>query len=521
MSKTTKNIAVVGAGYWGKNLVRVLNDLDVLCCVCDTDTSKIKDLTEKYSSIDITGSFDDVLNNPAIEAVVIAAPAIHHYWMAKKAFQSGKHVFVEKPLAFTVEEGKELVALSRETGRVLMVGHILQYHPAIKKLKELLDSGELGNIEYIYSNRLNIGKIRTEENILWSFAPHDISVILMMLGEMPVSLQCTGGSYLTENIVDVTMTTMDFANGVKAHIFVSWLHPVKEQKLVIVGSKKMAVFDDTTDEKLFLYPHQITWQNRIPVASKADAEIVPVLSQEPLKEECLHFLDCIEKGKEPTTDGAEGLRVLQVLQWCQQSIHASGKKIRTELEQSFHVHESSYIDENVSIGKGTSIWHFSHVLSGSTIGKDCRIGQNVVIGPNAVIGNNVKIQNNVSVYEKVVLEDDVFCGPSMVFTNVINPRSHVPRKNEYRDTVVKKGASIGANATIVCGHTIGEYALIGAGAVVTKDIPPYALVVGNPAKITGWMCQCGVKLSFSENKGICPACKKQYKKISPNEIVLM
>ena len=189
-------------------------------------------------------------------------------------------------------------------------------------------------------------------------------------------------------------------------------------------------------------------------------------------------------------------------------------------KEKYFVHESSYVDDGVQIGEGTTIWHFSHVLSGSCIGKDCRVGQNVVIGPQVIIGNNVKIQNNVSVYEKVTLEDDVFCGPSMVFTNVINPRSHVPRKDEYRDTLVKRGASIGANATVVCGHTIGEYAFVGAGSVVTKDVPGYALVVGNPARVKGWMCQCGVKLTFEGDKGICSACKKQYKK-APNEILLI
>ena len=159
------------------------------------------------------------------------------------------------------------------------------------------------------------------------------------------------------------------------------------------------------------------------------------------------------------------------------------------------VHESSYVDEGCEIGPGTRIWHFTHVMTGARIGKRCNIGQNVVISPGVVIGDNVKIQNNVSVYTGVVLEDDVFCGPSMVFTNVVNPRSHVSRKDEYRETVVRRGASLGANATIVCGHSIGRFAFIGAGAVVTRDVPDYALVIGNPGRISGWMCECGVKLA--------------------------
>lgn len=178
--------------------------------------------------------------------------------------------------------------------------------------------------------------------------------------------------------------------------------------------------------------------------------------------------------------------------------------------RNYFIHESSYIDNNVEIGEGTKIWHFCHILSNTKIGRNCRIGQNVMIGPNVKVGNNVKIQNNVSVYEGVEIEDDVFCGPSMVFTNVINPRAFIERKHEFRKTLVKRGATIGANATIICGVTIGEYAFIGAGAVVTRDVPPYALVVGVPARQIGWVCQCGVRLEFNNNKAICKSCGKRY-----------
>lgn len=180
----------------------------------------------------------------------------------------------------------------------------------------------------------------------------------------------------------------------------------------------------------------------------------------------------------------------------------------------FFVHESSYVDDGAVIGAGSKIWHFSHVMSGARIGARCNIGQNVVISPGVVIGDNVKIQNNVSVYTGVILEDDVFCGPSMVFTNVVNPRSHVSRKDEYRRTLVKRGASLGANATIVCGHDIGRFAFVGAGAVVTKNVPDFALVVGNPGRIAGWMCQCGVKLSSERLPPaslICGTCKASYR----------
>ncbi len=181
-------------------------------------------------------------------------------------------------------------------------------------------------------------------------------------------------------------------------------------------------------------------------------------------------------------------------------------------KRSYFVHESSYIDKNVRIGPGTKIWHFGHILGGSVIGKNCNIGQNVMVGPDVVIGNNVKIQNNVSVYQGVTLEDDVFCGPSCVFTNVINPRSHIIRKHEIKKTLVKKGATIGANCTIVCGNSIGKYAFLAAGAVIVNDVPDYALMMGVPAKLKGYLCQCGHRLVFKESKTLCKICNKQYLK---------
>jgi UDP-2-acetamido-3-amino-2,3-dideoxy-glucuronate N-acetyltransferase len=437
----------------------------------------------------------------------------------QRALLAGKDVLVEKPLCLSVKEGQKLVTLASETQRVLMVGHLLWYHPAVLRLKELIEHGELGRIQYIYSNRLNLGKIRREENILWSFAPHDISVILGLVGEMPEAVAAQGGNYLHDGIADVTVSLLSFPSGVKAHIFVSWLHPFKEQTLVVVGSRQMAVFDDVEEEnKLLLYPHVITWRNHVPIANKAEAKSIPLDPGEPLRAECLHFLECIQTRQPSRTDGQEGLRVLTVLQQCQEALGGKGLLVRNasvDLPQKYFVHESAFIDDDVEIGEGTTIWHVSHVLKNSRIGQNCRIGQNVVIGPHASIGNGVKIQNNVSVYEGVTLEDDVFCGPSMVFTNVFNPRSEIRRMDELRPTLVQKGASLGANCTIVCGVTIGQYAFVGAGAVVLKDVPDFALVVGNPGRIVGWMCVCGNRINFpgGNGPGICQACQQAFQKV--------
>lgn len=504
-------VAVVGAGYWGKNLVRNFSALGVLQMVCDVNEETLNHVRQEYG-VATTREYEDVLDGRSIDAVVIAAPAVEHYGLTKRALEAGKHVFVEKPLALRCDEGRQLVEVAKEQELVLMVGHILEYHPAIAELNRLVQQGHLGKIQYIYSSRLNLGKLRTEENILWSFAPHDISVILNLLGEVPLHCAAQGGSYLNPPVVDTTLSTLEFGSGVKAHIFVSWLHPFKEQKLCVIGSQKMAVFDDLEPEKkLMVYAHRINWLERKPVAERDGGQVIPIAKEEPLRKECQHFLECVRNGSRPTTDGESALRVLEVLDACERSLRDHGAPVPViEERPGYFAHATAMIDKPCEIGEGTKIWHFSHIMPGTRMGKGCNIGQNVVIGPNVSIGSNVKIQNNVSVYTGVELEDDVFCGPSMVFTNVINPRSHVIRKHEYKKTLVKRGATIGANATVVCGVTIGRYAFVGAGAVVTHDVPDYALVVGNPARRVGWMCACGVRLVQNHTTSRCGACAETY-----------
>jgi UDP-2-acetamido-3-amino-2,3-dideoxy-glucuronate N-acetyltransferase len=510
-------VAVVGTGYWGTNLVRNFAELDALAVICDRDDAKRAELHRRYPRSRAVSAYSDVLADPGIPAVAIATPAESHGALVREALLAGKDVFVEKPLCLSVTEGEGLVRLARERGRILMVGHLLWYHPAVLRLKALVDGGQLGRIQYIYSNRLNLGRIRREENILWSFAPHDISVIVGLVGDTPETVEAQGGNYLHQQIADVTVSLLAFTSGVKAHVFVSWLHPFKEQKLVVVGDRAMAVFDDLEKtDKLVLYPHLIGWKNQMPVPQKADGQVVPIDDVEPLRAECAHFLECVAGRGRPRTDGEEGLRVLRVLEQCQEALEGRSPRGKTKAKppapREYFAHESAFIDDGVEIGAGTTIWHVSHVLKGSRIGKNCRIGQNVVIGPDVAVGDGVKIQNNVSVYDGVTLEDGVFCGPSMVFTNVINPRSEIPRMGELQRTLVRRGATLGANSTIVCGTTIGAYAFVGAGAVVTKDVPDYALVLGNPARIAGWMCACGVRLKNVAERLECPACGKPYRR---------
>jgi UDP-2-acetamido-3-amino-2,3-dideoxy-glucuronate N-acetyltransferase len=503
-------VAVIGSGYWGKNLVRVFHELGALACVCDTREDALAEAAAKYSAATST-DLHKILSDPAVTAVAIAVPAAQHYSVAKQALAHGKDVYIEKPLALRASDGQELVDFAAKEQRVLMVGHILQYHPAILELERLVRGGELGKIQYIYSSRLNLGKLRTEENILWSFAPHDISATLFLLNEVPFRVAATAGAFLNPQIADTTLSTFEFKSGVKAHVFVSWLHPFKEQKLTIVGDKKMAVFDDMEKErKLVLYPHHIDWLDRVPVARKEAGEVVQLPPTEPLKAECEHFLQCVSKRARPRTDGENGVRVLRILEACESSMHHGGAPIQVEERApAYFVHPTAVVDEPCEIGEGTKIWHFSHIMAGSKLGKRCNLGQNVVISPGVIIGSNVKIQNNVSIYTGVELEDDVFCGPSMVFTNVSTPRSHIVRRNEYRRTLVKCGASLGANSTIVCGITIGQYAFIAASATVIRDVPDYALMAGVPAKQIGSVCYCGITLRGS-GEVECAACKRKY-----------
>jgi UDP-2-acetamido-3-amino-2,3-dideoxy-glucuronate N-acetyltransferase len=317
-------IAVIGAGYWGKNLVRNFHQLGVLKTICDGAQSIREEMTKAYPDVVVTDNINEVLKDTDIKGIVIAAPAALHYDIAEKALHAGKHVFVEKPLSLNHADGEKLVELAEVRKKIIFVGHILHYHAAVIKLKEMIKAGKIGRLQYIYSRRLSFGKIRREENILWSFAPHDISIILSLTGEEPSYVDSVGNNFLHAQIADVTMTNLKFPSGIGAHIFVSWLNPYKEQKLVIVGSSGMLVFDDTEpiETKLVLYPHTIDWQNGLPVPHKAES--IPIdlkdIWEEPLKAECKAFLTAIETNTKPITSGEEGLRVLNILERSQQSL---------------------------------------------------------------------------------------------------------------------------------------------------------------------------------------------------------
>mgnify|MGYP001218165214 FL=1 len=322
-------VGLVGCGYWGKNLCRNFKSLGALGMVVDSTQSGKETATELAPGVPVSSSFDDVLGDDSIHAVALATPAETHAALSIKAMEAGKDVFVEKPMALNLEDVDRMREFAEREGRVLMVGHLLEYHPAVLKLRELISNGELGQVNYVYSNRLNFGKVRTEENALWSFAPHDVAVILRLMGKSPIEASATGGSYLTEGLADVTVSNLRFENNSRAHIFVSWLHPFKEQRLVVVGDRKMAIFNDVAPfgEKLKLYPNSVEFEGEMPVLRKEDAQFVEHLDTEPLREECNHFLNCVSSREEPLTDAKSGIEVLKVLHACQASIGSHGAPV--------------------------------------------------------------------------------------------------------------------------------------------------------------------------------------------------
>lgn len=516
-------IAVVGRGYWGRNLVQNFAELGALAGVCDGDPLARVSGREKYPRNDFFRNYSDILSDPEIQAVALATPAVTHHPLARRALEAGKDVLVEEPLALTASEGAELRDLAEQGSRILMVGHILQYHPAVRKLKELIQSGALGQLQYLYSNRLNTGKVRSEENILWSFAPHDISVTLELLGEEPAEVACEGGCFLNHRTAGVTLSQFLFPSGVRAHIFVSWLHPFREERLVVAGSEKMAVFDDSAADKLVLYPLRMEAKDRVPADVNGEGVAVPLEATEPLKEECRHFLECLVSRRQPKTDGAEGLRVLRVLNACRQAMETRKTAVlavsapATAPPRPYFAHDTAIVEEGCEIGAGAKIWQYSHIMRGARIGERCLFGQNCQVAGGVVIGNNVRLQNNVAIYTAAIVEDDVFLGPSCVLANAANPRSPVGRHSLHEKTVLRRGATVGANATIVRGVELGCYSFIGAGALVTKNVPDYALMMGNPARQRGWMSRRGRHLREPDRDGIliCPETGHRYREVRP------
>ncbi len=332
MSETPR-IGVLGLGHWGPNILRNYADLGALAAYCDQHPERLAEASRHYPDATAHASADGLLRDPEVTAVAIATPAATHGALVRDALAAGKHVFVEKPLCLDIAEATDLKRQADAAGLTLMVGHLLLYHPAFRSLQRLVRDGALGGLRYIYANRLSLGKIRREENSLWSFAPDDFSMILALTGQEPEEIVANGSAYLNREVADTTLTHLRFPAGVSAHIFVSWLHPYKDHRLVVVGTEAMAVFDDVLQgpDKLRLYRHQVGWDGHIPVVARAEAEPIPYGDVEPLRAECEAFIAAVRDGTTPPSDGAEGIRVLRVLDACQRAI-ADGQPVHLSVK---------------------------------------------------------------------------------------------------------------------------------------------------------------------------------------------
>jgi len=509
-------VAVIGAAGHGMNLVRNFNRLRALSAVCEKDNAVLRQLGEQYPEAKRVAHPNEIIDDPTIGAVAVAGPLEHRASLVATALEAGKHVLAQRPLL--CEDAAALVALAEEKGKVLMVDHVLNYHPAFLELQALVAAGELGQIRTIYSERTHHAAFRHHEHPVYALAPNDLAMILALADTRPVDVTTVSGSF-RDGIPEVNHTHLNLGEGLSARTFVSWLHPFRSQRLVVVGTTQTAVFDETLPwrEKLRLY--RLESNLEIPNLADAEPRDIALSGTEPLHTACEHFLTCIDNGDTPRTGGRFALDVIQTLEKALRSLEASQHRYEQNRVASeprpetpgraFFAHPTAVIDEDVTIGEGSRVWHFSHIREGSRLGEQTTVGQNVMIGPDVSIGSGCKIQNNVSVFEGVRLEDNVFCGPGMVFTNVLVPRAEISQREAFVETVVREGVTIGANATVLCGRTLGRYAFVGAGAVVTHDVPAHAMVYGNPAVFVDWVCCCGHKLS---KKLICRECGKSFVK---------
>jgi predicted dehydrogenase len=326
MASDRVTVGVVGLGYWGPNLARNFASLPEgeLRWICDGDAEQLERAAARFPGVRTTSDLDELLEDPELDAVAIATPVPTHAPLACRALAAGKHAFVEKPLAQSLGDAEEVVATAREHDRTLMVGHLLEYHPGVERLKGLVDSGELGKVHYIYGNRLNLGKLRADENALWSLGAHDVSVVLLLAGEEPVECQAHGESYMREGVEDVVFCYLRFPSGLAAHLHLSWLDPHKERRFTVVGSKRMATFDDMAMEgKLTVYDKGFEQDYRNYgeyIARSGDVWSPVVPNDEPLRLECRHFVECLREGAVPRSDGQSGLRVVRVLEELQGSL---------------------------------------------------------------------------------------------------------------------------------------------------------------------------------------------------------
>jgi UDP-2-acetamido-3-amino-2,3-dideoxy-glucuronate N-acetyltransferase len=493
-------IGVVGVGFLGTLLTHQFLDLGMLSILCDKQPARAG---AEFPGVRVTNSLHDVLRIPEVRAVVIATPTETHGALVRQALLAGKHVLVAAPLTLDATEAQTLFHLASEKKLRLTVALPLLHASGVAALLKLMHSGSLGRISSITSHRLRPPAARREANAAWSFSAEDLSILLLLAGETPHAVRSLGDFEHYSQIAAATFSALEFPSGLAALSLVSWLHPVPAWHCTVVGDQATAVLetDAAKHNRLTVFPAEV---------HANPPQQIPLSGTNPLRILCKQFVERLDDWKPGNNEGqgVDWMQVQQVLAKAQRSLECQTQaRLPSMRHPGVFVHPTAVVDEGVTLGQNVRIWHFCHILHDCNIGEQTNIGQNVMVGPSVNIGARCKIQNNVSVYPGVTLEDGVFCGPSMVFTNVHIPRATIPRMAQALSTPVRTGATLGANCTIICGNEIGEYAFVGAGAVVTKPVPPHALVVGNPAHQIGWVCRCGMRL---DQNFVCNDCKEQY-----------
>lgn len=488
-------VGVVGCGYWGPNLARAFNSLSDarLIALCDNSDQRLASMQGIYSQATSFKSYHDMLEQAPLEAVVISTPLHTHHALAKSALLSGLHVLVEKPMASTVLECEELIEIAMEKGLTLMVGHTYLYSGAVAKIIEIVNSGDLGEISYINCQRLNLGLLQQDINVAWDLAPHDLSIILQVMGESPISVNCKGNAHVSNGVEDVINMSLDFSWNRFATIQNSWIEPRKVRQMTFVGTKKMIVYNDLEPlEKIKIYdvrvdrpPHYNDFTEFQYSYHYGDCHIPRLDQCEPLLAMAQHFVDSIRNRHAPASCGTKGLEVVRILEATDRSLQADGAPVGLTPTVS-----TPKTPSDVKLGKGVRLHGISN-LYGCSIGDETRIGPFVEIQRGARIGAKCKISSHSFICEGVTLEDEVFIGHGVMFTNDLRPKATnalgLPVEAgewECRPTIVKSGASIGSGSTLLGGIIIGENAVVGAGSVVTKDVPPNSTVAGNPARPT-------------------------------------
>ena len=480
-------VGVVGLGYWGPNLARNFDQLAELAWICDADPGHLSAFAARYPQATATARYDDLLADSTLDAVVVATPVPTHYELARRALEAGKHVLVEKPPAMRGAEMDDLVRLSEERDLVSMPGHLLLYHPGVKKLKELVDAGALGDVLCVYGNRQNLGIIRRDENALWSLGVHDLSVILHLLGEEPEEVVAHGRDFLTPGVEDVVFCYLRFPSGKIAHMHLSWLDPHKMRRITVVGTEKMVVFDDMELERKVTVYEKGPWQRAESYGEwqtrSGDITIPKIPTDEPLRLECEHFLTLVRGEGDRQQVANDGAIVGKQPVLSPRSTASREPLPPTELGDGCVIAQGATVFAGTKLGKRVLVGDGACVRERCVVGDDVVIGHGSLVENDTAIGPRVKIQALAYVTAYTTIEEDVFVAPCVVTTND-NFMGRTERRHDLRrGPTIRRGARIGGGAVLCPGIEVGEEAFVGAGAVVVKDVPPRTVVVGNPARV--------------------------------------